>query len=168
MRPIDIDTEAGRFFDDSSLPADGQPVVVFLLGGVGSGKSTIRQQQFASGYVLLDAATIFLNLTLPARIAFPDKELDEPLNAIGLAVAARAVREGRRIVVECIGLEVGPISAAIDSLKSKGYKVEAQFVDCDVEEAWKRNLNRGEDNISAYYLEPYHLSWLMEATRTRS
>ncbi len=36
-------------------------------------------------------------------------------------------------------------------------------VTCSEEEAQKRNLQRGENNISAYYAEPFHYRWLSES-----
>ena len=160
---FDINAQVDRFFDDASVPA-GQPVCVLLMGGTGSGKTTIRQERYATGYALLDAATIFISLTGPTYFDFPHADFEMPLNAIGSAVAERAIRERRNLVVEFIGADVDPMKRVIEALTACGYKVDLQFIDCDVTEAWNRNLNRGPDNISAYYTEPYHVRWLLAAT----
>lgn len=51
----------------------------------------------------------------------------------------------------------------IEALKGAGYKVEFVGVECDVEVAWQQNLNRGEDNISALYAQPFHYRWIQAA-----
>jgi hypothetical protein len=48
-------------------------------------------------------------------------------------------------------------------MKSIGYSVHGQGLMCDAEEAQKRNQNRGDDNISAYFTEHYQRKWLINA-----
>jgi hypothetical protein len=59
-----LDTEIDRLFNDSSIPADQRPNAVIIMGAVAAGKTTIRKQKYPSGYVLIDAAGIFLSLSL--------------------------------------------------------------------------------------------------------
>jgi chloramphenicol 3-O-phosphotransferase len=82
---------------------------------------------------------------------------------IGRCIAYRALSERRNVVTEIIGAEFGPTTQLIDSLRSLRYTVRIVGVTCDVGEAYARNLNRGEDNISAYYAEPFQRQWLIEA-----
>ncbi len=78
--------------------------------------------------------------------------------------ASRAIKERRNIVTEIIGDNFESTKKLIDLLTSIGYKVETIAVTCDMEEAWQRNLNRG-DNISAYYAEPFQYKWIIDACK---
>ena len=93
-------------FDDSSIPKDGQPPsAIIFTGGPGAGKTTIRKQKYSSGYVLIDAADIFISLSKGEFYPFPEA-FEEPLNFIGHLVAYRAPSERRNIVIELIGADV--------------------------------------------------------------
>jgi hypothetical protein len=48
-------------------------------------------------------------------------------------------------------------------MRSIGYEISVNGVNCDVEEAQRRNLARGNDNISCYFAEKYQRRWLIEA-----
>ena len=167
---FDIQAEVDRYFDDSSCTDEESPRIVVLMGGTGSGKTTIRKERFSRGYVLVDAAEIFLSLSRGEFFPFPDA-FEQPMDVIGGLVARRAISERRNIVTELIGAEIEAIKELIEAMRGIDYVVSAQFIDCDIEEAWRRNLARGDDNISCYYAEPYQLRWLLEAAgkqQTRS
>ena len=159
---LDIDADVDRLFDDSSLPADGQPAAVIISGGVCAGKTTIRKQKYSAGYVLIDAAEIFLNLSRGEYLPFPEA-LQEPMDLTGRLVAGRALSERRNIVTEIVGAEVGVVQQLIDALRSIGYSVQGAVITCDVEEALRRNASRGDDDISAYYAEPFQRAWIIDA-----
>lgn len=133
----------------------------------GSGKTSIRKQQFSTGYVLVDAAEIFLNLSRGEFVPFPDA-FEQPMDTIGGFVARRAVSERRHIVTELIGADYEPTKELIEAMRTIGYSVAVQAITCDVDEAWRRNLARGNDNISCYYAEPYQRRWLLEAASAES
>jgi hypothetical protein len=59
---LKVNEELERYFDDASLPGTGDPVLVVLLGAVAVGKTTIRKRDYSSGFVVVDAAEVFLNL----------------------------------------------------------------------------------------------------------
>ena len=159
---ININTEIDGFFDDSSLTNGKQPEVAIIMGGIAAGKTTLRKHQFASGYVIVDAAEIFLRLSKGEFYSFPDA-FEEPMNMIGSLVASRAISERRNIVIELIGSELEPLNKIIDAMKTVGYSINSCYVDLDIEQAQIRNLARGDDDISCYYAEPYHRRWLEEA-----
>lgn len=164
LNNIDIDIEVNSYFDDSSVSGDETPAAVILAGGVATGKTTLRRTDYSQGYVLIDAAEIFHRLSRGAAfLDFPDA-LSQPLEQVGSQVARRAIAERRHIVTEVIGDEPKPTIALIDSLKSKGYRVEIVALDCDLEETIRRNEERG-DNISAYFAEPFQCAWISEACK---
>jgi hypothetical protein len=161
---FDLDEEMERFFDDSSIPeSHTQPTAVLIMGGVCSGKTTIRRQHYSEGYVLIDSAQVFLNLSGDRCYDFPD-HFEEPMNLIGSMVAQQAISEGRNIVTELIGvIDVAATFGLVNALKDAGYYTQMVEVHCDAETACIRNENRGENNISAYYAEPIHRQWIIDA-----
>jgi predicted ATPase len=161
---IDLNAEVDRYFDDSSVSKISQPEIVILMGGPASGKTRLRRERFSAGYVLVDAADIFINLSRGGYYDFPDA-FQEPMDLIGRLIASRAVRERRNLVTEIIGSDFEGTRELIDALRSVGYKVTIEAVTCDIEVAMERNMARGENNISSYYAEPFQRSWLIDASR---
>lgn len=164
---FDVNAEIDRLFDDSSIPTDGLPAAVILMGGVAAGKTALRKQSYSRGYVLIDAADIFLSLSRGEFFPFPEA-LQEPMDLIGRLVASRALSERRNIVTEIIGAEEAPTKQLIEALKSIGYVVKVVGVTCDIDEAMCRNIERGDDNISAYYAEPFQSAWILDACNVLS
>jgi hypothetical protein len=62
LSQIDLMTEIDRYFADDSIPKDHRPRAVILAGATAVGKTTLRREKYSSGFVLLDAAEIFLSL----------------------------------------------------------------------------------------------------------
>ena len=161
---VNLNAETDRYFEPSSIPADGEPCLVLLMGGPAAGKTTLRRQQYSTGFVLVDAADIFISLSRGGYYDFPEA-FEEPMDLIGRLVATRAIAERRNIVTEVIGSDFDATTELIEAMRSVGYKIEAVAVTCDIEEAMKRNLSRGENNISSYFAEPYQRRWLIEASQ---
>lgn len=161
---VDLNAETDRYFKPDSVPADGHPCLVLIMGGPATGKTTVRRQNYSTGYVLIDAAEIFISLSRGGYYDFPDAFL-EPMDLIGRIVANRAISERRHIVTEIIGSDFDETTGLIDAMRSIGYRIEAVGVTCDIEEAMKRNLYRGEDNISSYYAEAFQRQWLIDAAQ---
>ena len=159
---VDLNVETDRYFEPSSIPTDGEPWLVLLMGGPAAGKTTLRRQKYSTGFVLVDAADIFISLSRGGYYDFPEA-FEEPMDLIGRLVASRAIAERRNIVTEVIGSDSGATTELIEAMRSVGYKIDAVGVTCDVEEAMKGNLSRGENNISSYFAEPYQRRWLIEA-----
>ena len=163
---MDIRTEVDRLFDDSSLPTDAQPIAVIISGDIAAGKTTLRRQKYATGYVLIDAVDIFLSLSRGEYFDFPDG-LEEPMDRIGRLVAKRAVAERRNIVTEIVGVERGPTLQLIEGLKSVEYRVQGEVITGDVDEELRRNEARGDDDISSFYAEPFQRAWIIGACHPR-
>ena len=72
------------------------------MGGVATGKTTLRKQQYSSGYVLIDAGEIFLSLSRGEFLPFPGP-LELAMEAVGRGVTVRALSERHNIVTEIIG-----------------------------------------------------------------
>jgi len=69
------------------------------------------------------------------------------------------------IVTEIVGSAIEPVYELIESMKAVGYLVDANFVNADLEACLERNTSRSEDNVSAYYTEPYQMKWLLAAAK---
>ena len=160
LPPVDVVAEIDRFFDDSSIPTAQPPRAVVFAGGVAAGKTRMRREKYSSGFVVLDAGEIFLSLCRGQYLDFPGP-LEEPMDLIGFGVARRIFRERRNFVTEIIAAEAESTKQLLDAIVSAGYKVEFIGLTCDVDVAWERNVSRGENNISAFYMEPFHQRWIL-------
>lgn len=160
----DINAEIDRYLDESSLPCNEPPAFVILLGPPAGGKTTRRKQRYSSGYVVVDAAEIFFNLTRGEVFPFPGA-FEEMLNLTGRLVARCAVTERRNIVTELINANVDVTFELIDAMQAIGYATSVEAIMCDLQEAKRRHEARDANNISCYYTEPYQHRWLLEAAR---
>jgi hypothetical protein len=159
---IDVDAEVESYFDASSDSHGATPDFVIVMGSPAVGKTTLRKQKFSEGYVLVDAADIFIRLSRGLSLDFPE-DLEEPMEIVGTMIAGRAVAERRNIVTELIGADYDATVELIEAMRSIGYKISVNGVKCDVEEAQRRNLARGDDNISCYFAEEFQRKWLIAA-----
>jgi Zeta toxin len=132
-----------------------RPQFDFVFGGVCSGKSTFIKDTYSSDYKYIDAGDIF--------IALSDGKLEKGMNKIGEELTVNAVYEKCNVVMEFIGDDETEINKCIDGLKSIGYEVNVQAIDCDFDLAMERNFRRDKNNISAYYTQSYHYKWIEKA-----
>ena len=109
---LNVAAEVERFFDESSRVPSPPPKLVLLLGPVASGKSYTRRRHYRSGYVIVDAAEIFVSLSRGGYYDFPGAFL-APLETIGALVALRAVSERRSMEMARGGRGAGGCAAAI-------------------------------------------------------
>lgn len=161
---FNIAQEVERFFDDSSLAHGIQPVFKVFMGAGATGKTTLRRAQCPEGYVVVDAAEVFLNLSRGGVYDFPSF-LAEPMNVVGGIVARYAILERRHIATEFLTGSEDAINGLFDAVTSLGYRIDVQMLTCDPEEAERRNQARGVDCISAYYTQEHHWAWLVAATQ---
>lgn len=151
-----------RYFDDSSLSTKSEPKIVVLMGPPASGKTTIRKENFASGYVLIDAAEIFLVISDGNHFDFPGPFVNS-IQTVGIFLTEKAIREKRNIITEITGANVEPTKEMLKAMSAAGYRVEILAMKCDLEVAIERNENRDDDYVSSYYAEPFQIAWLNQA-----
>jgi hypothetical protein len=161
---MDLMAEVEHFFDSSQVPREGPPTAVIIMGPPASGKTSFRKEKYATGYVVIDSAAVFLQLCHGRSLDFPGPLL-EPMELMGQLITNRALSERRNIVTEVIGAEQQPLLDLINALKGIGYRTSVEYIDCDMEEGLRRNAARGPDNISSYFAEKYQMKWLLEACR---
>lgn len=161
---FNVAQEVERFFDDSSLADGTMPVFKVFMGAGATGKTTLRRTQCPAGYVVVDAAEVFLNLSRGGVYDFPSF-LAEPMNVVGSIVARYALIERRHIATEFLTGSEDAVKGLFDAVTSLGYRIDVQMLTCDPEEAERRNQARGVDCISAYFAQEHHWAWLVAATQ---
>jgi hypothetical protein len=164
---IEYNTEINKFLHEESIPVQGQPEFVTIMGGIACGKTTLRKMKYGNRHVVVDAGEIFSNLCDPGVFAFGDI-LNDAVEDIGYLLANQAISERRNIVIEVVGannLEV--LNEVVDEMNRLGYRTLCKGVDCDVEQAIERNKNRDFCNISSYFTESYQLSWIAAAIKDK-
>lgn len=161
---VDLAAEVERFFDDTSLPGGEAPRFVLLLGGVSSGKTWTRRRRYKRGFVIVDAAEIFISLSRGGYYDFPDG-LAEPLHAIGALVALRAVGERRSIVTEMLATDRERFESVFRAMTALGYRAEVVWIECDPAEGARRNAARGDLDVSAAFCQDFHRRWLLAAAQ---
>ncbi len=135
--------------------------LILVTGGVCSGKTTYRKENYSEGYLSIDARDIFIELSKGGYYDFPS-HLEREMNNIGLNRMRKAIQNSDNIVIEIIGANQNSVKEIIELSKKIGYKSKVVCLTCDIEEAKRRNDNREDDNISAHFCEPYHIKWLKQ------
>jgi hypothetical protein len=143
------------------------PKFILVVGGVCTGKTTLRKEKYSSGFLQLDAGEIFIQLSDGEYFDFPSF-LEKEMDMIGEKIAREAVSNRLNIVTEVLGNNYDEVEQLIDKMKGIGYDVDVKYIDCDLNVALERNQNRSDDNISAFYTQKYHFSWLNSAMENYS
>lgn len=129
-----------------------EPEFVIFMGGIGSGKTTIRQRDFAEGYVHFDYGEI--------RNAIKDEFSEDHLGFstfVNLACTLTfedALKKKKNMVIEIIGETYEPIESVITKMREVGYKINVQAITCDISEAYERHIRATQDDpnyFSAHY-----------------
>lgn len=137
-----------------NVPASNPPKFVLIMGGVGSGKTTIRRQQFANDYVNIDAGEIYQALL---KSYAPDDPRIEDYTAFAThLILKECILEKKNIVIEIIGDSAEAITPVIDKMKEIGYEISVSGITCDPAEAYERHLKAVKEDknyLSAYYTQ---------------
>ena len=125
-----------------------RPKFVIFMGGVGSGKTTIRQRDFADGYVHFDYGEI--------RNAIKDEfGENHPGFATFVSLAStltfeEALKKKKNIVIEIIGEEYEVVEPVITKMRNAGYEISVQGITCDISEAYERHIRATNDDPNYY------------------
>lgn len=138
-----------------------QPEFIIIMGGVCSGKTILRKNKYSNGFANIDAGEIFIELSKGEYYEFPS-HLEGKMNQIGIEKMRESILGKKNIVIEIIGAEYESVKELIELAEKIGYSCKVDFLECDMDEAWQRNIDRGNDNISAHFCEPYHLVWFRQ------
>ena len=152
-------------FFDNSQPNQEAPRAVIIMGGVGSGKTTMRKNEFASGYVQIDGSDIFSKIVKEESADDLDQYLPT-IDEIGQQIMHRAVKERRNLAIEHIGDDASEMESIVDKLNEIGYQVDLRFVDCDTTEAYLRHLKATDSDyhyLSCYFTKDLHTKWILNA-----
>lgn len=137
-----------------NVPTSNPPKFVMVMGGVGAGKTTIRRQQFADGYVNIDAGEIYQALL---KSYDPDDPKLEDYTAFAThLILKECILEKKNIVIEIIGDSAEAITPVIDKMKEIGYEISVSGITCDPAEAYERHLKAVKEDknyLSAYYTQ---------------
>ncbi len=148
--------------EKSSKKQDRIPTLTIVSGGVCTGKSTHINKKYFRNNHYIDAGELFIGLSSGEYYDFPSV-LEDEINEMGLTLFKIAIKNKEDIVIEVIGSDKGIMEQFIELAKSIKYTVKLEHLTCDIETAKNRNNNRGDDSISAYYTESYHLKWFKQA-----
>ena len=135
------------------------PKFVIFTGGVGSGKTTIRKQDYFENYVNFEFGEI-LN-AIKKEFGDDNPKLNAYISLTCDMILDESLGSKKNIVIEIIGDNYDVITPVIDKVKELGYEISIQAITCDPEEAYKRHLN-------AVKADPEYLSahFTQEATMT--
>ncbi len=100
--------------------SDKIPELTIIMGGVCSGKTTLRKNEYANGYVNIDAGDIFIDLSSGEYFDFPS-HLEENMNQIGLNKMRESILDKKNIVIEIIGAEYETVKELIDLSEKINY-----------------------------------------------
>lgn len=151
--------EIAKPFWENGL-SENPPKIVILMGGVGSGKTTIRRQKYSKGYVNFDFGEI---LTVVKRaIGEDDPKLTSYVSLACDLILRECISEKKNIVIEIIGDSKELIDPVLDGMKKIGYDISLEYIHCDPVEAYKRHLKLVEedkDYLSAHFTQEATLSY---------
>ncbi len=127
----------------------------------------MRKKHFATGYVHIDSADIFHelsngdpNLNFPAAFAY---EIDY----VGREITRQALDLGLSIVLETTGHDSDEMISLVNALRLVGYLPEIVALATDRETCERQDAQRG-DNVSSYWAAPIHLGWVVSECAGRT
>lgn len=136
------------------------PQALVVVGPIGVGKTTYRKTHLSEGYVHVDSADIFHELSAgDSTFDFPDAFAAE-IEQCGRAITRAALTTRRNIVLETPGHEPEPTTRLINSLKLIGYHVELIGLTAERDVCEARHASRG-DSVSSYWAAPIHVGWVV-------
>lgn len=135
------------------------PKFVIITGGVGSGKTTIRRKDYATGYVHFEFGEIYN--AIKKEFGKDNPKLESYVALASNLILQESLENKKNIVTEILGENQEVIDPVINKLKEIGYEVELKFIFCDPVEAYKRHLKavkEDADYLSVYFTQELTLS----------
>jgi len=153
---IKIGEIARKFWENGST--GNPPKFIIIMGGVGSGKTTIRRQKFGNNYVNFDFGEVYM--AIEKSVGENDSKLTVYAILACDLILGESLKEKKNIVIEIIGDTVvfQPIISAMEKI---GYEVAINAISADPAEAYKRHLKATQeekDYLSAYFTQEPTLS----------
>ena len=131
---------------------DEQKVAIFTMGGPASGKSSMLKGIDSTRFVKVDPDSIKEQLPEYKQATEPGntyrgaaKMVHEESSYIAKQVLARAIGEGKHVIVDGTGANIDSVGRKMQKLKDAGYHVHVAYSHLgDVKEAIARNKARAE------------------------
>lgn len=143
--------------------SENPPKFVIFMGGVGSGKTTIRRQEYATGYVHFEFGEIFN--AIKKKFGEDNPKLSSYASMASDMILRESLENKKSIVIEIIGDNYDVITPVIDKMKENGYEVSVKGITCDPAEAYKRHLKAVKEDpeyLSAHFTQEATLSFFYQ------
>lgn len=140
--------------------SENPPKFVIFIGGVGSGKTTIRRQKFANGYVNFEFGEIY-NAT-EKEFGEDNARLSDYAALASDMILKESIEGKKNIVVEIIGENKEVIDPVVNKMKDIGYDISIQAIYCDPVEAYERHIKAVKEDkkyLSAHFTQEATLSF---------
>lgn len=131
------------------------PKLMIYMGGIGSGKTTMRRQDRNEYYVNLD----FGDMRVAAKNFFGEQHprLFDYIKVAGDFILEQALNQRKNITIEVSPYDLDIFDKILIKMKEKGYKIILKELDCEVQEGYKRHKKAAKedpDYISSYHTQP--------------
>jgi len=139
--------------------SDNPPKFVIFMGGIGVGKTTIRKEQYADGYVHFEFGEVYT--AIKKTTGEDNPRINEYIALACDLILRESIESKKNIVTEIIGSDADTVSPVIDKMREKGYDISVQVITADIAESRKRHLKMVEedpDYLSAHFTEEATLS----------
>jgi hypothetical protein len=146
-----------------NCPSEHPPKFVIMMGGVGSGKTTVRRQRYSSGYVNFDYTEIMI--AVEKAVGKDEPRLESYVSLANSIILQECIVDKKNIVIEITGDNKEILDPVLDGMKKLGYDISIEFIHCDPVEAYKRHLKAVEedkDYVSAYFTQEATLSFFYQ------
>lgn len=156
---LKVASVAKSFYDKGRT--ETLPQFVIFMGGVASGKTTIRRHDYAEGYVHFDLAEI--HAVLKKAVGENNPKLGAYVDTVADMILTEAFGQKKNIVTEIIGDNYQAIAPIMDNLTKIGYKVSVNSILADPVESYQRHLKavkEDPDYLSAHFTEEATLAHL--------
>ncbi len=145
------------------------PQFIIVAGGVAAGKTTIRRQKYAQGFINFEFREVILALGIGDDIDNLKMEKQKAADMAAFAssqILQEAFHTKKNIVIEVIGDLELYMMLVVDGMKKLGYDVQIEYVYADPVEAYKRHLTAVEDDpsyCSAYFTQQGDFECVLKA-----